>query len=77
MQQCVGSMDNSLAAMKTAMRVLAAVNEKRAPETADLDELRRLAPLLAELPADELACDVIKQALQRRDALRRALRAPG
>jgi len=68
-------MDNTLAAMKTAMRVLAAVNDKREPDTADLTELRRLAPLLADMPADELACDVIKQALQRRDALRKALRA--
>jgi hypothetical protein len=70
-------MENSLAAMKTAMRVLAAVNEKRDPDAADLDELRRLAPLLAALPPDELACDVIKQALQRREALRNALRVSG
>ena len=59
--------------MKTAMRVLAAINEKREPDAADLAELRSLAPLLANLPPDELACDVIKQALQRRDAARRAL----
>jgi len=70
-------MENALEAMKTAMRVLAAVNDKQEPDAADLDELRRLAPLLAALPPDELACDVIKQALQRRDALRKALRAPG
>jgi hypothetical protein len=68
-------MDSSLHAMKTAMRVLSAINEKRDPDPADLDQLRSLAPLLADLPADELACDVIKQALQRRDAIRKALSA--
>jgi len=66
-------MDSSLQAMKTAMRVLSAINEKREPDAADLEELRSLAPLLANLPPDELACDVIKQALQRRDAARKAL----
>jgi hypothetical protein len=70
-------MENALAAMKTAMRVLAAVNDKRDPDAADLEELRRLAPLLGGLPPDELACDVIKQALQRREALRKALRVSG
>jgi hypothetical protein len=65
-------MQNGLAAMEVALRVLMAINQKRQPNPADLEELHRLAPLLADLPADELACDVIKQALQRRESVRKA-----
>ena len=38
----------------------------------DVAELRRLAPLLADGPIDELACDVIQQALKRRALVRQA-----
>ena len=56
----------SLAAMKTALRVLTALSEKRAPDPADVDTLTNYAPLLWNLSVDELACDVIQQALKRR-----------
>jgi hypothetical protein len=61
--------------MEAALRVLMTINQKRHPNPADVEELRRLAPLLADLPADELACDVIKQALYRRELLRKAMGA--
>ena len=59
-------MQKSVEAMELAMRVLRAVNEKRNPDEADLSALRSLAPLVANLPPDELACDVIRQALEHR-----------
>ena len=46
--------------MRTALRVLTAVIERRDPHLADLEELRRFAPLLADAPVDELARDVIQ-----------------
>lgn len=63
-------MEHSLNAMKIAVRVLTAITEKRHPEPADVEELRRLDPLLRDMPLDELACDVIQQALKRRAELR-------
>ena len=66
-------MQQSLAEMKTALRVLTALNEKQAPATEDVEELRSLAPPDArDLPLDELACEVIQAALKRRAAVRRA-----
>jgi hypothetical protein len=64
-------MAQSIEAMQTALRTLTALTEKRDPDAADLDALRTYAPQLAGLPADELACEVIQQALRRR-ALARA-----
>jgi hypothetical protein len=58
--------------IKTALRVLTAIVEKRYPDPADIDELRRLAPLLAEAPPDELACGVIRQALNYQEKARAA-----
>ena len=52
--------------MKTAMRVLAALNEKRDPTPADIDELRGLAPDFSATGLDELACEVIQRALRHR-----------
>ncbi len=57
-------MPSSLFAMQTALRVLSAFTEKREPEPGDLEELRRLAPGKSDLPADELACEVIQIAIQ-------------
>jgi hypothetical protein len=56
-------------AMKTALRVLNALAVKCEADPADVHELRRLAPLLADSPLDELARDVIRQAMMRRDAI--------
>ena len=50
--------------MKLALRVLAALNDKRSPDPADLNRLRLLAPPAAYLPTDELACEVILRALK-------------
>jgi len=64
-------MQQGLDAMNTAVRVLKAITENRNPDPADADELRRLAPLLADGPLDELACDVIQKALERCAEVRR------
>ena len=55
-------------AMKTALRVLNALASQCEPDGQDVDELRRLAPLLADSPLEELAWDVIRQAMKRHDA---------
>ena len=58
--------------MAVAIRVLTAINECRSPDAKDVEALRSLEPLLAEtLPLDELACEVIQQALKRRNQLSR------
>lgn len=61
-----------MAAMTVALRVLAAITYKHEPDPADVAELKRLAPLLADTPPDELACDVIQQAIRRRAEVRAA-----
>jgi hypothetical protein len=66
----VASVETSLHAMRVASRVLLATGERRDPPEEDIEELRRLEPLMAHLPADELACEVIQQALKRREKLR-------
>ncbi len=65
-------MQQGMDAMRVALRVLQAITERHPPDAKDLEELKRLAPLQADQPQDELACDVIKQALQRREEIRRA-----
>ncbi len=60
----------------TALRVLTAVTAKRDPDPADLEALRRYAPLLADAAPDDLARDVIR-AMKRRSAVRRTLLADG
>jgi hypothetical protein len=57
-------MRDSLEAMKTALRVLTAICEKRQPDPADVQDLRHYAPLLAHCPIDEVACEVIHQSLR-------------
>ncbi len=67
-------MEVATEALKTALRVLTAVSEKKEPDPADVDELKRLSPLLADSSSlDEMACDVILQAMKRRDELRKRL----
>jgi hypothetical protein len=65
-------MQEVLAAMKTALRVLTAIIDKREPNLTDVNELRRFAPLLADSPVDDLARGVIQRALRRRPATRKA-----
>jgi hypothetical protein len=60
-----------LDSMKTALRVLTAIVEKRCPEPADVGDLRRQSSLSADASPDELAWDVMRQALKKRDAATR------
>jgi hypothetical protein len=64
-------MHSYLDATKVALRVLAAVVETREPDPADVAELRRLSSRPKYIPADELAWDVLRQALKQRDAVAR------
>jgi len=57
-------------AIRTATRVLSVIAEGHSPQISDIELLRKFAPLLADGPADELACDVIQQAMRRRAQLR-------
>ena len=59
-------MVESVEAMQIALRVLTALTEKIAPDPADVEALRRLAPSRDHAHLDELACEVIQQALKRR-----------
>jgi hypothetical protein len=57
-------------ALKVALRVLTALGDHQCPDPADVEGLKRYAPLLADTPLDELACEVIQQALRRRAEVR-------
>jgi hypothetical protein len=63
-------MERTLTAMQTALRVMNALSNRTAPNANDVQELRRLAPLLDDAPIDELARDVIQQCLRRRALIR-------
>jgi hypothetical protein len=63
-------MQQSLMALKLALRVLAAVTEKQDPDPQDLAALRELAPDAAGIDADELACEVIQRAIKHRAEVR-------
>jgi len=69
-------MQQSLAAMQTALRVLAAVNAKQHPDPEDIEALCAYAgPQPDGMGLDEFACEVVQKALQRRAIARAA--APG
>jgi len=53
-------------AMKTALRVLTRISERRTPDPEDVAELRTFLPERDGIPPDELACEVIQQALKQR-----------
>ena len=57
-------MHPNMAAMRTALRVLTAITEHHPPISADVEELRQLAPVLGHLPPDELACEVIRMGVK-------------
>lgn len=61
-------MPNSIAAMKTALRVLLAITDDANPDPDDIEELLKVAPEYSDLPFDELACEVIHRALEMRAA---------
>jgi len=56
-------MQESLAAMQTAIRVLAAITERRHPNPADLDQLRQFKANAESMSPDELACEVIREGI--------------
>jgi len=56
--------------LKTTLRVLTSIKDKREPDPADLAALRRYAPDLAGAPLDEVVCEVIQQAVKRRASVR-------
>ena len=56
--------------MKVALRVLAALSERQIPSAADIAQLKAYVPECAGTPLDELACEVIQQALKKRAAAR-------
>lgn len=61
--------------MKVSLRVLSAVSEKKQPDPADVEALREY--LNSDVPPsgiDELACEVIQKALDRRAKVRAAFR---
>jgi len=57
-------------ALRVALRVLFALNDRREADPTDVEELRRYVPLLADAPVDELACEVIQQAMKRQADIR-------
>ena len=56
--------------MTAALRVLTALHEHAEPNADDVLVLRAHAPLRVDADLDELACDVIQQALKRRAEIR-------
>jgi hypothetical protein len=63
-------MEQSLRAVQTACRVLTAMRNQKRPDPEDVEELRRLDPLMADMPLNSLAIEVIRLALKRVVALR-------
>jgi hypothetical protein len=62
-------MPDDLAAMQTALRVLAAHTECIPADPADVEALRLIAQK-ADAPLDEIACDLIQAALRSREKAR-------
>jgi len=52
--------------VRIALRVLIAIVEGERPSHSDIEALKKFAPLAVDHPADELARDVLQQALRRR-----------
>ena len=59
-------MEEELHRLRVALRVLAAITEFREPEETDVQTLRSYAPHFTRRPPDELAREVIQQALKAR-----------
>ena len=71
----INGIPDSLSIMKTALRVLIAITTGQRPSPGDLDQLRDVAPDVADLPTDDLARTVVGRMLEAR-AARRARRYP-
>ena len=67
-------MDRAAETLEVAVRVLMAITSRRNPEPDDVAALHRLAPCAGPMPLDELACELIQEALQHRKT-RRAMGA--
>jgi hypothetical protein len=62
-------MDESYQVLRTALRVISAINEKRRPDPADTERLNAIAgPKPNGVTTDEFTCDVIKEAIKVRMA---------
>jgi hypothetical protein len=60
-------MEGLVETLELGLRVLSAVNEHHQPAEPDVRQLRELAPAgWHDRPIDELACEVIQQAMKRR-----------
>jgi hypothetical protein len=59
-------------AMQLALRVLAAINNRQAPDALDVEALRAVWPNAIDRGADEVACEVIQQEMLRRAKARAA-----
>ena len=59
-------MQESVDAIRVALRVLAALTEYRNPDPEDVEKLHQLAPPTADASLDEMACAVVEEALKRR-----------
>jgi hypothetical protein len=57
-------MGESYHVLKTALRVISAINEKRGSDPADIERLKAIAgPKPNDVTTDEFTCDVIKKAI--------------
>jgi hypothetical protein len=65
-------MQQSLDAMQVALRVLAAITERRPPRAEDVEELQRIAPKGEYASIDEMACRVVEEGIKRHRAKRQA-----
>jgi hypothetical protein len=66
-------MQESLAVMQTALRILTAITENRLPDPADVVALHSYAgPQPEGYDLDEFACAVIQEAMKRRAEVRAA-----
>jgi hypothetical protein len=65
-------MKDRMVALKTSCHVLKAVIERRTPDEADVEKLRRYALLLRDIPIDEgidrVACEVVFRLSKRSEA---------
>jgi hypothetical protein len=57
--------------LRLALRVLNALALERDADPSDVAELRRFAPILADVPLQELASGVLEQMLKDRGVVRR------
>jgi hypothetical protein len=62
-------MGESYHVLKTALRVISAINEKRGSDPADIERLKAIAgPKPNDVTTDKFTCDVIKKAIDGRVA---------